>query len=333
VLVVARRVDGTGDSSAAQTGLLEREEALSALSRVAESAQAGRGHVLFVAGEAGLGKTEVLRRARVAGPWALVGESADSPRETGLAFSYLGQALEELGFAGLISEAPGGSGTDLRVRLFLAVRDWLVEQAARGPVLLALDDLHWADEDSLGLLSFLSRRLAKVAVVIVATLRPWPDGAATLAGDLVGAGLAELQSLTPLSDDAARSLYLAAAPQGRDTAQADTVVRLASGHPLLVGEAARAAGPVTQLGAQASPQVIGAMRQALLLSSFGTLTEDARSCAQAGAVLGSPFRLSLVAEVSGLGHDAADAGVSTLFAAGLAQCGGRAGRVPSRPGG
>jgi DNA-binding CsgD family transcriptional regulator len=295
---------------------LEREEALSALSRVAEAAQAGRGHALFVAGGAGLGKTEVLR-AGAEGPWTSVGWSVGSPMESGLAFSYLGQALEALGFAGLMSGAPESSGTELRVRLFMAVRDWLVEQAAAGPVLLALDDLHWADEDSLALLSFLCRRLARAPVVIVATLRPWPNGAAALAGDLAGAGKAEMLSLAPLSDEAARALYLAKAPQGRDPAQAEVVTRLASGNPMLVVEAAQAPGPVAEVGVQATPQVIDAMRRALLLSSFAALTEDARSCVQAGAVLGSPFRLGLVEEVSGLGHDAVDAGLGTLFAAGL----------------
>ncbi len=296
---------------------LEREGAVSALSRLAEAARAGRAHVLFVEGGAGLGKTEVLQRASAEGPWTSVGWSVGSPMESGLAFSYLGQALEALGFADLVSGALDSSGSELRMRLFMAVRDWLVEQAVAGPVLLALDDLHWADEDSLALLSFLCRRLARAAVAIVATLRPWPNGAAALAGDLVRAGVADMQSLALLSDGAARALYLAKAPQGRDSAQAEVVVRLASGNPLLVVEAAQAPGPVPEVGAQATPQVIDAMRQALLLSSFGGLAEDARICVQAGAVLGSPFRLGLVEEVSGLGHDAADAGIGTLFAAGL----------------
>lgn len=297
--------------------ILEREEALSALSRVARAARAGRGHALFVKGEAGLGKTELLRRARAEGPWTSIGWSVGSPMESGLAFSYLGQALEALGFADLVSGPPEGSGNELRVRLFLSVRDWLIEQAATGPILLALDDLHWADEDSLALLSFLCRRLTLVPIAIVATLRPWPDGAVALAGDLATEGTAEIQSLAHLSDGAARALYLAKAPQGRDPAQSEVVVRLAAGNPLLVVEAAQAQGPVAEVGAQATPQVMDAMLQALLLSSFGALTEDARSCVQAGAVLGSPFRLGLVEEVSGLGHEAADAGIETLFAAGL----------------
>jgi DNA-binding CsgD family transcriptional regulator len=297
--------------------LLEREEALSALSRVGEAARAGRGRTLFVEAEAGLGKTELLRRAHTEGSWSAIGRSAGSRMERGLAFSYLGQAMETLGFADLTTGAPGSSGTDLRVRLFLAVRDWLIEQSAAGPVLLALDDLHWADEDSLALLSFLCRRLTRAKVAIVATLRPWPDGAATLAADLTGSGTVELQILAPLSDEAARALYLANAPEGRDGAQADVVVRLASGNPLLVGEAARAAGPVAELSAEATPQVRNAMRQALLLSSFSALGEEARSCAQAGAVLGSPIRLGLVEEVSGLDRAATDAGIETLFAAGL----------------
>jgi DNA-binding CsgD family transcriptional regulator len=301
---------------------LEREEALSALSRVAESARAAQARVLFVEGGAGLGKTEVLHRAASEGPWTSAGWSVGSPMESGLAFSYLGQALEAVGFTDLVTRAPDSSGADLRVRLFMAVRDWLIEQAAHGPILLALDDLHWADQESLALLSFLGRRLAKAAVAIVATLRPWPDGAATLARDLAGAGKAEILSLAPLSDGAARALYLAKAPHGRDPAQTDAVVRLASGNPMLVVEAAQAPGALATVEEQTTPQVVDAMRRALLLSSFAALTKDARSCVQAGAVLGSPFRLGLVEEVSGLGHDAADAGTEALFAAGLLQTAG-----------
>jgi DNA-binding CsgD family transcriptional regulator len=278
--------------------------------------------MLFVEGGAGLGKTELLRRALVAGPWTSIGSSAGSRMESGLAFSYMAQALEAFGFTDLVNEVPGSSRSDLRMRLFMRVRDRLIEQAATGPLLLALDDLHWADEDSLALLSFLSRRLAHAPVVIVATLRPWPNGAATLAAGLAGAGAAELQSLAPLSDGAARALYLAMAPRERDPAQADAVVRLASGNPLLVGEAARAIGPVAGPAAQVTPQVIGAMRQALLLSSFGALSEEAHGCAQAGAVLGSPFRLGLVEEVSGLDHDATDVGISALFATDLLHAAG-----------
>jgi DNA-binding CsgD family transcriptional regulator len=312
---VPKGVDGQQRHS--WDSLLEREEALSALSRVAEAARSGHAQVLFLEGGAGLGKSELLQRAAAEGPWTAVGWSAGSPMESGLAFSYLGQALETLGFADLVSGAPDSSGTELRVRLFVAVRDWLVEKATAGPVLVALDDLHWADKDSLALLSFLCRRLARAPVAIVATLRPWPDGAAALALDLVGAGMAEIQSLGPLSDEAAHALYLAEAPQERNRAQAEVVVRLASGNPLLVVEAAQAPGPLAEVGVQAAPQVKDAMLQALLLSSFGALTEDARSCVQAGSVLGSPFRLGLVEEVSGLGHNAADAGIETLFAAGL----------------
>src|SRR5260370_29040584 len=76
-------------------------------------------------------------------------------------------------------------------------------ESIRRPALILLDDLHWADPDSLALVSFLSHRLSSVPVAIVATLRPWPRAALDLARHLAQQGQAELEHLMPLSPPAA----------------------------------------------------------------------------------------------------------------------------------
>src|SRR5258708_39398050 len=65
------------------------------------------------------------------------------------------------------------------------------------------DDLHWADPDSLALVSFLSHRLSTLPVAVVATLRPWPRAALDLARHLAQQGQAQLEQLMPLTPPAA----------------------------------------------------------------------------------------------------------------------------------
>src|SRR5260370_33273586 len=79
-------------------------------------------------------------------------------------------------------------------------------ESIRRPALILLDDLHWADPDSLALVSFLSHRLSSVPVALVATLRPWPRAALDLARHLAQQGQAQLEQLMPLSPPAATAL-------------------------------------------------------------------------------------------------------------------------------
>ncbi|MDQ6947089.1 MAG: hypothetical protein M3256_12690 [Actinomycetota bacterium] len=86
---------------------------------------------------------------------------------------------------------------------------WL-ESLDAGPVLFVLDDLHWADPDSLALLSFLCRRIAPLAVGVMAALRPWPAEAHRLATELTTDDLAALEVLSPLSEGASAAVLAAA---------------------------------------------------------------------------------------------------------------------------
>src|SRR5947209_2414816 len=119
----------------------------------------------------------------------------------------------------------------VRVARFYGVLHWL--EKVTDPVLLALDDVHWADPDSLALLSFLCRRLAGLPVAVLGTLRPWPPGAHELAGALVYDGHASLQRLAPLSDDAAATLLTARSGGLVAEAESRAMAALCAGNPLL----------------------------------------------------------------------------------------------------
>ena len=100
------------------------------------------------------------------------------------------------------------------------------------PLLALLDDLHWADPDSLGLLGFLCRRLAG-ASRSVGTTRPWPSDAQDAAAALRSQRGANTYVLAPLGRLAASAVLVDAA--GRDVSEDETNAALdaCAGNPFL----------------------------------------------------------------------------------------------------
>ncbi|HEV8275498.1 MAG TPA: AAA family ATPase [Streptosporangiaceae bacterium] len=153
--------------------LIEREDFLASLEGLLGEAMGGSGRLVFLGGEAGVGKTTLAGALADAGVLADAGASAGAA--TGLdvrrgccdnittaeALGPLADALPEL--AGLLDDEAGVS----RLRRFQQVRDVLVE----GPMLLLLEDVHWADEATLEVLRFVGRRLGGTRLMILATFR------------------------------------------------------------------------------------------------------------------------------------------------------------------
>jgi len=140
--------------------LVGRERELAILREALTAALAGRGSLVLIGGEAGIGKTALAEAlcAEAIGRGALV---------------LIGRCYD-------LSETPPplaplagdeGAGPDGQAALFGRVRDFLVAAASRRPLVLVLDDLHWADPASLDLLRFLARDLAPLPVLIVAIYR------------------------------------------------------------------------------------------------------------------------------------------------------------------
>lgn len=142
-----------GDSHA--SALLERGDAVRAGVELLDRAIARNGGALFIVAEAGLGKTSLLGeiQQRSAADFR-VGSARGDAMETWFPFGVIAQALGSLGASDLLAHPADMSNPDVRAGQFVAVLRWLTETAS-SPVALILDDLHWADADSLALLAYL----------------------------------------------------------------------------------------------------------------------------------------------------------------------------------
>ncbi len=167
--------------------LIERSAFLASLEGLLREALDGGGRLVFVGGEAGVGKTTLataLARAAVAGPAgpAVRRGSCDNVT-TAEALGPILDALPEL--AAVVDHADDVS----RLRLFRQIR----EELSASPMLLLLEDVHWADEATLDILRFLGRRLAGTRLMILATFRPEEVGRAhpltVVMGELAGLAL------------------------------------------------------------------------------------------------------------------------------------------------
>jgi DNA-binding CsgD family transcriptional regulator len=278
--------------------LLERDRALGTIRGALEGVLEGPGATVFVAGAAGMGKTSVLEAGRRAAEQAgcRVASGVGSRMEMGLPFGLVGQAIAALGGSELDDPAELERLGGQLARLYRMFR-WLTDVAADRPLLFALDDLHWADPDSLELLGFACRRLAGCRILVVGCLRPEPDPAWTLARELVGSGHASVISLAPLSAHASRALLEENMSRELDPDQSRHVVTACAGTPLLLKAAA------ASLSGAGSPPALSAGDRfgwSLLLERFAGLGDGAFRFVLAGSILGVRFRPELAGELAGL---------------------------------
>ncbi len=205
--------------------LLERDEELARIGAAVRRARDGYGTLVVAEGPAGMGKTEILRAARAqaeaAGMRVLRSRGAELERD--FAFGVVRQLFEPVlaaagagertdvlqGPAALAGRAlglPGAGPDDATVvpdQGFAVLHGlyWLCANlSAATPLLLAVDDMHWANAPSLRYLAFLLARLEELPVAILAGARPEYDGAAAeLVGALVTDPMVENVRLAPLS--------------------------------------------------------------------------------------------------------------------------------------
>ena len=141
--------------------LVEREGFLASLARLLSEALDGSGRLVFLGGEAGVGKTALAAALAEAADGTAIRRGSCDNITTAEALGPILDALPEL-----TVDAALAAGVT-RFRLFQQVRGAL----AKTPMLLLLEDVHWADEATLDILRFLGRRLAGMRLMILATFR------------------------------------------------------------------------------------------------------------------------------------------------------------------
>ncbi len=178
-----------------EAGLLERDAELAALEAAIEDARRGAGTLVVVEGPAGIGKTRLLRaaRERAAASGMAVLTARGSELERDFPLGVVRQLLEPavrgeaarrrddlLAGAAQPAAAVLGMAEAAERDVFadpsfatLNALYWLVSNLAEaGPLLLAVDDAHWADSASLRFLRFLLGRLEDLPVTLVVAARP-----------------------------------------------------------------------------------------------------------------------------------------------------------------
>ncbi|MFC9061500.1 ATP-binding protein, partial [Streptomyces sp. NPDC057074] len=211
--------------------LRERDDAHALLAAEIERARAGTGRLVLLRGASGTGRTAVLETAarHAADRGLRVLRVRCSPEDTAVPFSAV---LHLLGPVPEFTDvAPGDDDRGSAARLWRLLRSY----AAEGPLLVAVDDVHLADEPSRRWLAEAGRHVDRLPLLLVATERSQYDIEPRPAGltQALSPSLVRTHTLAPLSDAAAAGLVRAAFPGASARWTADCV-RAGAGSPLLL---------------------------------------------------------------------------------------------------
>jgi DNA-binding NarL/FixJ family response regulator len=323
--------------------LVGRAAEFGRLTRLLDQAAASTPVVALVSGDAGMGKTRLVAEVASAaagqgfmvlsGRCAELGDSvpylplADALRNasTGQAAPALVDAIASRPVLGML--LPDGSAAEMagevpgmaQQQLFGAVLGMLGELAGQAPVLLVLEDMHWADRSSRDLLTFLSRVLHRERIAVIATYRT-DDLHRGHPLRAVAAELARLPSVTavevgPLGDEAmaehltALALSLPGprhpAPSPLEAASLETIIRRAEGNAYYAEELLAASTCGSDLPAGLAD---------LLLARLQRLSPNGQRVVHAAAVAGRRVEDDLVRLACGLDGPEYEEGVREAVA-------------------
>jgi DNA-binding CsgD family transcriptional regulator len=306
-------------------GLFERGRELEQLDALIERAAGGDGGVVVVEGPAGIGKSRLLGEARTRADGALrVLAARGSQLEGEFAFGVVRQLFEaryatpELltgaaaPAAAVFGQLDGSEGAS-----FAALHGlyWLVlNLAEQGPLLLAVDDLHWCDRPSLLFFAYLARRLEGQPILLLAGVREAEPGTdPALLGEIAQDPAATHVRPAPLSE-AAVATVIEERLGGRPAAAFAAACHEATGgNPLLLSQLATA---LAGEGVRPDAAFVGRVREIgpravsrTVLLRLARLGPDAKAVARAIAVLGDGAALPAVAALAGI--EAPRAGAAT----------------------
>ena len=327
------------EGSARGGALVGRRQEMSVLLGRIDELLSGRGGVVLIEGDPGIGKTRLLRELMEAADWRGVrvihaGHTEVSRMEayaglrqiltssvTGLRGEHLAEVVEPVWLQKAaevlpeISRLLGGSGQSqpLRpdeepTRMSEALARVILAQGGLGPSLLVLEDVHWSDDDSMQVLVQLGGRLARSGVLLCLSYRRFEAEQAqsvwTGIGRLEAHPFASRLVLGPLSGVEVRELVTdQLGPGALPDATLSQVVELTDGNPLYVLESAR--DPASWLlgtgdDGEGGVALLPAAVARSLESRVSALGLDTRSVLEVLAALAAAASPGLVAEIASL---------------------------------
>jgi predicted ATPase/DNA-binding SARP family transcriptional activator len=319
---------------------------------------ADQGQLMLIEGEPGIGKTRLAEQfmAQPGQAARLVLRGAAHESEQGLPYQPMLDALRGLlalpdwpslrnrpelapGWLAevarllpeLLDDAPAPAVSPASVeeaRVWEGLSQFLRALARQHPMTLLLDDLHWADAATVGLLGYLARRAASPALVVLGTARPVAAESplALLLQALAHEGRLARVALAALSAGDMRLVAERLSPAQADAARlAGWLANNAEGNPYFLTELVRFAqragllrpdGTLDREALAAAP-ILPATVQNLIRSRLIRLSPEARRALEVAAVAGREFDFELVQAVAGQAETAALDALDELRAAGL----------------
>ncbi|ATB31962.1 protein kinase domain-containing protein [Melittangium boletus] len=324
------RFERVAQAAGGLTPMVDRVRELNQLQEAWGRARAGAGSVLLLSGEAGIGKSRLIQELceRVPREEGTLLRGQCGASFSGTAFHPILQMLRrslEPEHARWVADYLA-SPSRAEMEPLLAVMDqqaerkqrvldslWrlLLRMAEERPVLLIIEDVHWADPSTLEFLGFLLARVRTMKLLVLLSVRPEPrlDW-----GEDPGLQRLVLERL-PTGFTAA---LVKAVAQGRSLSE-ETVARLVArteGVPLFVEELTRL---VLERGRDGLP-VIPVTLQELLLARLDALPPRRKALAQLCSVVGRAFRYELLSRLVAREDSSLREDIAGLLSAGLLRC-------------
>ena len=322
--------------SSAPTGLVGRQHELGQLRAHLDDALAGRGRLVLLAGEPGIGKSRLIEElsaeARTRGATVLTGrcweaggapvywpwvqslrtyirdcDAVDLRAQLGPGAVDVAQLFPELRPRFPDLPEPPVLEAEARFRLFDAMAAFLTSASEARGFVLVLDDLHAADEPSLRLLHFLARELRQARLLVVGAYR---DADPSLRDPLLGT-LAELarepvthrMRLDGLAESAVAEYITATAGPELAAAAVAEIHAETAGNPLFVTELVQLLAAEGRLGAGGGSLGIPSSIRDVIAGRVGRLSEACRNLLTLASVLGREFSLEAIGRLGELSRD------------------------------
>jgi ATP/maltotriose-dependent transcriptional regulator MalT len=323
--------------------LVGRRSELASLERALEALAAGAPAAIAILGEPGIGKSRLLAElasgADARGLLVLDARADELERDLPLGafvdalddylaaleprwLSQLGDAtLAELraAFPSLATSPEAANAEpDRRQRLHRAIRSLLARLAQRRPLVLVLDDVHWADPASIDLVAQLLRRPPGAPVLLALAARPRsapPRLAAALRGAAAD-GTVEVLELAPLGDEDLAELV----SRPLDAATRTQLLSDSGGNPFYLEQLLRAHTEARRAGdaaAASTQEGVPPAVAAAIAAELDALAARVRTVLEAAAVVGEQFEPDVVAEAAGVEEGRVLVALDALLAADL----------------